>query len=86
VESKLNTEFYEQLRDLVDIHDNCIANGEEIFCFKLIKEIVDGKLSKEDLSEERRLLAQKQLVESFEWFHIIGVTIDYQEDLMKIIS
>lgn len=82
----MNAEFYEELKNLVDIHENCTANGEEIFCFKLIKEIVDGKVAKVDISEERRILAQKQLVESLEWFRIIGVTIKYQEELKNIIG
>lgn len=82
----MNIEFYEQLKDLVDIHDKCTSNGEEIFCFSLIKKIVDGEVLREDISEEQRLLAKKQLVESFEWFEIIGVTIEYQEELIKIIS
>lgn len=82
----MNTSFYEQLKDLVDIHDNCSSNGEEIFCFDLIKKIVDGEVVKEDISEEKLILAQKQLAESFEWFEIIGVTIEYQEELMKIIT
>ncbi|MBR4083927.1 MAG: hypothetical protein IKK33_06545 [Lachnospiraceae bacterium] len=82
----MNTEFYEQLNDLVDIHNNCTSNGEEIFCFDLIKKIVDGEVLKENINEEQRILAQKQLVESLEWFQIIGVTIEYQEELMKIIS
>ena len=82
----MNIEFYEQLKDLVDIHSNCTSDGEEIFCFDLIKKIVDGKVSKTDISEEKMLLAQKQLLESLEWFQIIGVKIKYQEELMKIIS
>lgn len=82
----MNTEFYEQLNDLVDIHNNCTSNGEEIFCFDLIKKIVDGEVLKENIDEEQRILAQKQLVESLEWFQIIGVTIEYQEELMKIIG
>ena len=63
----MNTEFYEQLNNLVDIHNNCTSNGEEIFCFDLIKKIVDGEVLKENINEEQRILAQKQLVESFEW-------------------
>ena len=70
----------------MDIHNNCTSNGEEIFCFDLIKKIVDGEVLKENISAEQRILAQKQLVESLEWFQIIGVTIEYQEELMKIIS
>lgn len=70
----------------MDIHNNCTSNGEKIFCFDLIKKIVDGEVLKENISEEQRILAQKQLVESLEWFQIIGVTIEYQEELMKIIS
>ena len=64
----MNTKFYEQLKDLVDIHDNCTSNGEEIVCFNLIKKIVDDEVLKENISEEQRILAQKQLVESLEWF------------------
>lgn len=82
----MNTEFYEELEDLVDIHDGCTANGEEIFCFKLIKEILDGNILKTDLHEKQKRLAQKQLIESLEWFQSIGVTVEYKEELMKVIS
>jgi len=40
----MNTEFYNQLKDLVEIHAKCTANGEDIFCFDLIKKIVDGEV------------------------------------------
>ena len=82
----MSIEFYEQLKDLVDIHDKCTSNGEEIFCFSLIKKIIDGEVLREEISKEQRTLAKKQLVESFEWFDMIGVTVEYQEELMKIIS
>lgn len=82
----MNQEFYEQLLELVDMHDNCTANGEEVFCFKLIKSIIDGEKNKNDISESQRMLAKKQLIESFEWFQILGVSIEYQEELMKVIS
>ena len=48
--------------------------------------LVDGEILKENISEEQILRAQKQLIESVEWFQIIGITIEYQEELMKIIS
>ena len=82
----MDKKFYEQLKDLVDIHDNCNSDGQEIFCFDLIKKIVDGEILKENINGDQILRAQKQLKESFEWFQIIGITVEYQEELMKIIS
>ena len=70
----------------MEIHHNCTSNGEEVFCFELIKKIVDGDVSRENISEEQRLLAKKQLAESFELFEMIGVTVEFQEELMQLIS
>lgn len=82
----MNTEFYNQLKDLVEIHDKCTANGEDIFCFDLIKKIVDGEVLKENINDEQQVLAYKQLVESLEWFQMIGITIEFQEELLKILG
>ena len=82
----MNVEFYEQLNGLVDVYKNSSSNGEEIICFNLIKDIVDGVVLKDDVRDEKLLLAKKQLAETIELFQIIGVTMEYKEELMKIIS
>lgn len=82
----MNNQFYEQLQELVNMHEKCTSDGEEIFCFKLIKSIIDGEKTISDISESKIKLAQKQLNESFEWFEIIGVSVEYKEELMKVIS
>ncbi len=82
----MDKKIYAELLDLVDIHKNCISDGEEIFCFELIKEIVDGKIVKEEISKSKKVMAQKQLSESWEWLESLGVTIKYKNELENVIN
>lgn len=80
----MNIEFYKEIEDLVDIHENCLSNGKEIVCFKLIRDIVDGKVLKENVSIAKKKLAQEQLAESLEWLESIGISVKYKEDFINM--
>lgn len=78
--------LYESVESLVEIFDNCDADGERVICFELIKEILDGKKNKEDISESKKKLAQKQLLNSMNWLDSLGVETKFQEEFMNIIN
>ena len=82
----MNTEIYQALMGLEEIFNDAFLEGEKIVCYKLIKEIVNGEISKQDISENERALAQRQLNLSMEWLQCIGVTIQYQDEFVKIIG
>ena len=82
----MNAEVYQALSDLVDIFNNCTANGQEVFCFELIKDIAEGKIKKESITEEKKIIARKQLDESMEWLQSLGVKTKYQQELKEFIE
>ena len=82
----MNQEMYEAVIDLIEIFDDCTVNGEDVWCFKLIKDIVDGKVLIETISENRRKLAQMQINDSFEWIQSLGVTIKFKEEILALIN
>ena len=82
----MNQEMYEAVIDLIEIFDNCTVNGEDVWCFKLIKDIIDGKVLIETISENRRKLAQMQINDSWEWLQSLGVTIKFKEEILALIN
>lgn len=82
----MNKEMYEAVIDLTEIFDNCTVNGEEIWCFKLIKDIIDGKVLIETISENKKKLAQMQINDSLEWIQSLGVAIKFKEEILAFIS
>lgn len=82
----MNKELYEAVVDLTEIFDNCTVNGEEVWCFKLIKNIIDGKTLIETVSENRKNLAQMQINDSLEWIQSLGVTIKFKEEILELIN
>ena len=82
----MNQEMYEAVIDLIEIFDNCTVNGEEVWCFKLIKDIIDGKILIETITENKKKLAQMQINDSLEWIQSLGVTIKYKEELLAFIN
>ena len=82
----MNKEIYEAIIDLIEIFDNCTVNGEEVWCFKLIKDIIDGKVLIESISESRKKLAQMQIIDSLEWIQSFGVAIKFREEILALIN
>ena len=82
----MNQEMYEAVIDLIEIFDDCTVNGEDVWCFKLIKDIIDGKVLIETISENRRKLAQMQINDSLEWIQSLGVTIKFKEEILAFIN
>ena len=82
----MNQEMYEAVIDLIEIFDNCTVNGEDVWCFKLIKDIIDGKVLIETISENRRKLAQMQINDSLEWLLSLGITIKFKEEILALIN
>lgn len=82
----MNQEMYEAVIDLIEIFDDCTVNGEDVWCFKLIKDIIDGKVLIETISENRRKLAQMQINDSLEWLQSLGVTIKFKEEILALIN
>lgn len=82
----ISKEGYQALMDLVEIFDNSIIEGEEVWCFKLIKEIVDGQVLREDICARKRILAEEQLCKAIDWLRSLGVVIEYQNELLAVIN
>lgn len=82
----MNQEMYEAVIDLIEIFDNCTVNGEDVWCFKLIKDIIDGKVLAQTISENRRKLAQMQINDSLEWLLSLGITIKFKEEILALIN
>lgn len=82
----MEQEIYEAVMDLIEIFDNCTVNGEEVWCFKLIKDIIDGKVLIETINENKKMLAQMQINDSFEWIQSLGVTIKFKEEILALIN
>lgn len=82
----MNQEMYEAVIDLIEIFDDCTVNGEDVWCFKLIKDIIDGKVLIETISENRRKLAQMQINDSLEWLQSLGVTNKFKEEILALIN
>lgn len=82
----MEQEIYEAVMDLIEIFDNCTVNGEEVWCFKLIKDIIDGKVLIETMNENKKMLAQMQINDSFEWIQSLGVTIKFKEEILALIN
>ena len=82
----MNQEMYEAVIDLIEIFDDCTVNGEDVWCFKLIKDIIDGEVLIETISENRRKLAQMQINDSLEWLQSLGVTIKFKEEILALIN
>lgn len=82
----MSREAYQELMELVEVFTDCSTDGEEIWCFNYIKRIVDGTLAMEEIGRERKIVAQKQLIESYEWLRSIGITTHYQEEIFSVIS
>ena len=84
----MNQEMYEEVSALVGIFDGCTVDGEDVWCFKLIKDIIDGKVLIETISEDRKKLAQKQINDSFEWLERLGpnIKIRFKEEILALIN
>ena len=84
----MNQEMYEEVMDLVGIFDGCTVDGEDVWCFKLIKDIIDGKVLIETISENRKKLAQMQINDSFEWLESLGpnIVIRFKEEILALIN
>lgn len=78
--------MYEAVIDLIEIFENCSVDGEEVWCFKLIKDIIDGKVLVENISENKKKKAQMQINDSFEWLQSIGVTVKYKAEMIALIG
>ena len=82
----MEQEIYEAVMDLIEIFDNCTVNGEEVWCFKLIKDRIDCKVLIETINENKKMLAQIQINDSFEWIQSLGVTIKFKEEILALIN
>lgn len=82
----MRDEVYRELADLVDVFSDCYADGELVWCFEFIKQIVDDGAPQDCISEETKKAARKQLIESFEWLQSLHVKTRFQEELLSTID
>ena len=78
--------FYQSLEDLVEIFSDCSVEGEDIQCFDIMKNIVDGKWLIGNMDEELKIRMQKQLRASLEWLRSLGIETKYQQEFMGILK
>lgn len=74
---------YEALLDLIEIFEDTTIGNQEIDCFNLMKRIVDGKISKESLDNDKKLQAQRQLDAAKTWLQSLNIKLEYKEELFS---
>ncbi|MDE6517214.1 MAG: hypothetical protein K2L18_05120 [Acetatifactor sp.] len=82
----MREEVYQELTDLVNVFRDCYADGEPVWCFEFIKQIVDGGATRDCISEVTKRAARKQLIESYEWLQSLNVKTRFQEELLSAID
>ena len=66
---------YELLCELVEHFENSKLNGEEIFCFVLMKKMIDEKILVECIEENTRITAKKQMEKVEEYFQCFNLSL-----------
>lgn len=66
---------YEILCDLVEFFENSKLDGEEIFCFALIKKMIDEEILVECIKENMRIVAKKQMEKVEEYFQCFNFSV-----------
>ena len=49
-------------------------------------DIIDGKITRKDIEDDRRALAQHQLKYAYLWMENVGATVKYEEEFMAILN
>ena len=83
---KVREEVYQELTDLVNVFCDCYADGEPVWCFEFVKQIVDGGATQDCISEETKRAARKQVIESYEWLQSLNVKTRFQKEILSTID
>lgn len=79
----MDQQQYQELETLIDIFDGMFFDGEDVQCFRFLKNLVDNQLDVADVKKEEKERMKKQLKEALDWLASLNVRIKCKDEFIS---